>query len=229
MSCTEVRHGTDHICTAIVCQTAWNDLQRLSNCSVGVLATAFNAFGLLLQSGCELHFNSSTAGQQKWFEENVSGYSKGILQVALDFIQHIPCGTSQNDGTSFGILALRQEGEIFFTKLLHLESSTPGAHHVLLKFLCTIANVGSSDAGNAVVVRFPDAADHGAATLHQEMLSQIRDALLGDDQVRFHFQDVVTDASHLFLLLLQELFPVGFFGDLDIGLTFALLVLQGAV
>ena len=57
--------------TAIVCQTAWNDLQRLSNCSVGVpgfrlpgtlrsclglvhlcppgaLATAFNAFGLLL-------------------------------------------------------------------------------------------------------------------------------------------------------------------------------------
>lgn len=26
-----------------------------------------------------------------------------------------------------------------------------------------------------------------------------RDALLGDDQVRFHFQDVVTDASHLFL------------------------------
>lgn len=60
--------------TAIVCQTAWNDLQRLSNCSVGVpgfrlpgtlrsffglvhlcppgaLATAFNAFGLLLPRG----------------------------------------------------------------------------------------------------------------------------------------------------------------------------------
>lgn len=35
------------------------------------------------------------------------------------------------------------------------------------------------------------------------MFSQLggphRDALLGDDQVRFHFQDVVTNASHLFL------------------------------
>mmetsp|Transcript_121343 Transcript_121343/g.288294 ORF Transcript_121343/g.288294 Transcript_121343/m.288294 type:complete len:320 (-) Transcript_121343:555-1514(-) len=229
MPSAQVGHGAHHIRTAVVRQTARDDLKSLAHRPVGVLAAALDGFGLLLQSSSQLHFHGTATRQEGRLQNDIASDTPGVMQVALDLVQHVPGGTTQNNGASFWILALCQEGEVFLPDLLDLEAAALGPHHRLLQLLCPVANMSPSDSSNSVVVSLPNSANHRHATLHQEVLCQIRHSLFCNHKVWLHLEDVVTHSSHLFLLLLQQLFPVGFLGDLDVGLTLALLVLQRAV
>ena len=58
--------------------------------------------------------------------------------------------------------------------------------------------------GDTVVVRLADASDGADARLDEEVLSEIGDALFGDEQVGLELDDVVADALDVLLLELKN-------------------------
>mmetsp|Transcript_76262 Transcript_76262/g.123249 ORF Transcript_76262/g.123249 Transcript_76262/m.123249 type:complete len:388 (+) Transcript_76262:451-1614(+) len=229
MARPQVSHHPHHVGAAVVRQTARDDLQSLRHRAVGVLAAALDGLGLLFQARGQLHLGGATAWQEPGLHDDVASHVEGVLEVALDLVEHVPGGAPQEHRAGLGILALRQEGEVLLPELLDLEHAALGAHHALGELLRAIANVSTCHTSNAVVVSLADAADAGDTALEQEVLGQVGDALLRDHQVRLHLQDIFTDLLHLLFLLHEQLLPVRLLGDLDVCLALSLLVLQGAV
>ena len=76
----------------------------------------------------------------------------------------------------------------------------------------------AGSACDAIVVGFANSAESGDVVFDEEVLSQIRNTLFGDDEVGFESEDGVAHALDLFFFNLEDAVPVFFFADLDIGL-----------
>ena len=82
---------------------------------------------------------------------------------------------------------------------------------------------------NAVVVGLAEAADGSDIVLDEVVLSEVRDALLGEDKVGLEGDDVGTNALDILLLNLQHACEVLALAHFDVSLALALGVLQRAV
>mmetsp|Transcript_96815 Transcript_96815/g.260329 ORF Transcript_96815/g.260329 Transcript_96815/m.260329 type:complete len:299 (+) Transcript_96815:355-1251(+) len=225
----EVRHHPHDVGTAIVGQAPGDDLQSVRDGPVGKLPRARDRLGLLLEPGRQLHLRGAAAWQHPGLQDDVPRHAKRILQVALHLVEHVSGGAAEDDRAGLGVLALRHEGEVLVADLLDLKQAALGSNGRLGQLLGAVADRRAGDAGDAVVVRLADAADHGDVRLEQEVLRQVGDTLLCDHKVRLDLDDVFAHLLHLILFLLQQLLPIGFLGDLDVGLALALLVLQRAI
>mmetsp|Transcript_12294 Transcript_12294/g.31601 ORF Transcript_12294/g.31601 Transcript_12294/m.31601 type:complete len:266 (+) Transcript_12294:325-1122(+) len=229
MASAQVSHHAHDVSTAVVGQATRDDLQGVCNGTISILSGALDRLCLLLQSDGQLHLRSAATWQQPGLQHDVAGDAEGVREVPLHLVQHIARGTAQDDGASLGLLAFRQIREVLLADLMDLEEAALGADHALRQLFGAVADLGTCDAGDAVVVRLPNAADARDVGLEQEMLRQVRDTLLGDDQVRLHLDDVLADPLHLLFLLHEQFLPVRLLRDLYVGLALALLVLERAV
>ena len=53
--------------------------------------------------------------------DDVASDAESVLKIALNFVEDIFGGATENDRASFGLLALSEEREVFITNLVHLE------------------------------------------------------------------------------------------------------------
>ncbi|KAI6751834.1 hypothetical protein HG531_006530 [Fusarium graminearum] len=164
-------------------------------------------------------------------EHDVSCDTHGILEVALDLVEHILGGTTEEDSAGLGVLALSKECEVLVANLLDLEETASGAHIGVLEVLYSVDNSGTSGAGYSVVVGLSDSAESCDVGLHEVVLSKkrTRHSLLSNDKVGFDSDNSLAQSLDLLLLDLQNSVPVVLLGNLDVSLGLALLVLQGAV
>ncbi len=122
-----------------------------------------------------------------------------------------------------------RRSHLLIANLLDLKEAAAIANVLLADLLSAEDNVGAGGARDAVVVRLLYAANHGDVGLGQVVLRQVRDALLGDDQVRLEADNVIAHLLNELLLNLEHSRKVRLVGDLNVSLTFALLVLEATV
>ena len=118
---------------------------------------------------------------------------------------------------------------LLITDLAHFKESAHGSHVALLDFLRTVHDRSTHSLGDAIVVRLAHAADCGDASLAQVVLREVRDTLFGNDEVGLVRDNVGANLGDILFLLPKEHIPIFLVSQLDVCLTFALLVLERAV
>mmetsp|Transcript_45265 Transcript_45265/g.142481 ORF Transcript_45265/g.142481 Transcript_45265/m.142481 type:complete len:236 (-) Transcript_45265:478-1185(-) len=151
------------------------------------------------------------------------------MKVSLNFVEDILARASKEDGAGLRLLTVDEEGEVFIADLLDLEDTTLSSHVALLQFARPVEDGRSCHFGDAIVVCLPHPPQGRHSSLHEVVLSKIRDSLLGDDYVRLYCKNIVHGRLDPVFFGLQDGFPVAFLGDLDVGLTLSLLVFERAV
>lgn len=131
-------------------------------------------------------------------------FSDSYLQVPLHFVQNVLASAAQHNGARLRVLAFGYEGEVLVADLLDLKQSSLRPNVLLLQLFRSVHDGGAAAAGDAVVVRFADAAQHGDAGPDEEVLSEVRHAFLRDHEVRLHADDVVTKLLDVFLFQLKN-------------------------
>lgn len=106
-------------------------------------------------------------------EEHVACHAHGVVQVALDLVEHVLRRTPEEYRASLGVLALGQEGEVLVADLLDLEQAALRADVGLLDVVDAVDDSGTRGAGNTVVVRLPDTAKSRDVGLDEVVLRQI--------------------------------------------------------
>lgn len=106
-------------------------------------------------------------------EQDVAGDAHGILQIALNLIEHVFGGTSEENGARLGGLAFGEEGEVLVTDLFNLEEAALGAHIGLLQILNTINNGGACGSRYPVVVCLAHTPEGGNVGFHEVVLCQV--------------------------------------------------------
>jgi hypothetical protein len=73
---------------------------------------------------------------------------------------------------------------LLVSNLSHFKETTSSTNIRLLDLISTGNNGGSHSSGNTVVIGLSETAEGSDASLQKVVLGQVRDALLGDDNVR---------------------------------------------
>ena len=79
MLCTEHGHSSNDIGSAVLGQSFGNDFQGSGDLTVRQLSDALDVVGHLLELVTDLHFYSSSTGDEEWIEADVSCDVDGIL------------------------------------------------------------------------------------------------------------------------------------------------------
>ena len=95
------------------------------------------------------------------------------MKVALDLIQNVLGGATEQDCAGLGVLALREVGEVLVTELGDFEKTALGANVGGGGGEDGVDNGGTGCTGNTVVVCFADTADGGDVGLDKEVLCKI--------------------------------------------------------
>jgi len=151
------------------------------------------------------------------------------MKVSLHLIENIFGGSSQKNGTGCWVLALNKIGEIVITNFPDIKKTAFSPNIWLLNFLRSIDNFSTWDSGYSDVVCFSYSSDTWNVSFEEEMLSQIREALLSDNNIRFPLQDVIAHHCDLLSLLIKGFTHSVFSFQLHVGLTLAFLVFEWTV
>ena len=176
-----------------------------------------------------MHLKSTTSWHELGVLDNVSSNSKSIGEVSLDLVEHILGSSSEDDGASLWVFALSKETEIIVSNLVNLEEATFSSDVGLLDLLWSVDNGGTSDSGDSVVIGLSDSTHDRDVLLHQEVLGNVRDSLLGDDDVGLDTHNVLAHTEDLSLFHGKGLLKVVFLGELHVGHGLSLLVLKRAI
>ena len=125
------------------------------------------------------------------------------------------CGHSK-DSARIRLLAVRQEGKVLITNLLDVEIPASCPDICLSQVLNSIDDGRAECASYPVVVRFPHASNCGDDGFQKEMLCEVRNALLGEDEVGLELDNLLAYGLDLLLFGLQDACPVLFLRDLDV-------------
>ena len=167
------------------------------------------------------------------------------MQVALNLVQNVLGGSAEQDGASLGVLAFCEVSEVLVTELGDLEQTALGTNVGGGCGEDRVDDGGTGGSCDTVVVCLAYTADSCDVGLNKEMLCKIwltlvmllynrldvltADTLFCDNEIGLQGNDRVTHSLHLLLLDLQYPVPILLFADLNVCLTFALLVLECAV
>ncbi|GIX61835.1 S-layer protein, putative [Babesia caballi] len=225
----QLRDDAHGVGAAVLRQRLGNHLERLRRSAIGPALEPGLAVELGRQPAGDLDLRGAPAGQQLALEHDVAAHVDGVLQVALDLVEHVLGRPAKHDGAGLGVRAVDEVRVVLVADFPDLEEAALGADVARQQLFGAVYDCGARHAGQPVGVRLADAPDAADAGLGQEVLRQVRDALLGDDDVAARLDDVLAHVVDLRLLLLQQLGPPRLVGDVDDGLRLALFVLQRAV
>jgi len=216
--CSKLGHGSHDVGTTVLSKGAGNDFECASKSLEGPLHAALNVLRVLGKSAGEFHLDGTTTGNELGVEHNVTCNTKSVVKVALNFVEDILRGSSEDDRASLGCLALSHEGEILVSDFLNLEEAAVSADIGILELLGSVGNSGTRDTGNSVVVGLTDTSDDSAVSVfHEEVLSSVRDSLLGDDNIRLDSEDVFAHLADFLLFHVKCLLEIVFLCELHVG------------
>ena len=155
---TQLRYDADDLGAAVLRERARDHLQRVCDREHGLLLHALHRLSRLAQVRGDGHLDRTTAGQHEGVVQQVPGHRHGVLQVALDLVQHVLRRAAQQQRARLGLLALRQEAEVLVADLLDLEQAAADADRRLVQVLGAVDDLGTDGARDAVVVRLAQAA-----------------------------------------------------------------------
>ena len=150
----------------------------------------------------EFHFSGSATRHQLRVHGQILGHSQGILQVALNFVEHVLGAASQENGTGFGVLALQEVSEVFVANFAHTEKSGLRTDVALLDFIGSVDDLSASDTGNTLIVGLTDTSDNGNIMFLKVMGGVVRDAFFSNDDIRIPLDDLLTHVSNFIHFLL---------------------------
>mmetsp|Transcript_17794 Transcript_17794/g.24610 ORF Transcript_17794/g.24610 Transcript_17794/m.24610 type:complete len:333 (-) Transcript_17794:505-1503(-) len=229
MLCPQLGDSADYVGSAILSESARDHFQTRTYGTIRPLFDSLDGVCFQLQSARDRHFTCSTSREKLGGSDNISRHTHCVCQVALNFVQNVLGGASEDDGACLGILAVDNKGEVFVSEFLNLEQPCSCANIRLLGLLYAIYDGGATCPSNTVVVCLADAADGGDVVLGKVVHSQVTQPLLRDHNVGFKSHYLLANALDPILLHLQQSSPVLFLLNLDIGLALSLFVLQGAI
>merc|ERR1711990_81788 len=221
--------GSDGVGATVLCKSSWDNLQTRGDSLVRPLDNTFQGLCLLSEQVSHFHLCGTSARHQCRLLVQVPCHIQSILQVPLHLVQDVLASPAEKDGASFWVLALLNEGEVLVSNLPDLKETSPSSNVLLSDLICPVDDCRPAGASNPQVVRLSQSPDRRDACFVEEVLSQVRDALLGDHQVWLEGGDLVTDLLDVCLLLLQDLAEVTLVHDLNVGLGLSFLVLKVAV
>lgn len=169
----QVRQHPHGAAARVLDQRPGDNLEGLGHGAVRPLRHALDALGLLLQPHRHGHLGRAAAGRQPRVEDDVARHAHGVVQVALDLVEHVLGGPAEEDGAGLGVIALGQEGEVLVADLLDLEEAALRADVGLLELLDAVDDGGARGAGDTVVVRLADAAEGGDVGLDEVVLRKV--------------------------------------------------------
>ena len=226
----ELGEGANNISTAVLSESAGNDLEGAGEGLEGPLLGAFNFGGHFVEAASQLHLEGTTSGSEGGVDHDIAGNAEGILKVALDFVENVLRGTAEDNRASVGLDALSEEREVVVTDLVDLEKSAVSSDIGFLELFGAVNNGGSGGAGNTVVIGLTETAEDGAVSVLEELVeSEIADTLLGDDDIGLDLEDGVAHALDFDFLHSEGLLEILFLGEFHVGHGLSLLVLEGAI
>jgi hypothetical protein len=91
---------------------ARNDFKSSSNCAESILLGSLYASSVLLDRKGKGHFSGTSTRAKTRIVHDVTGDAHGIAKVALNLVEDILCGTTQENGASLWISALFEESKV---------------------------------------------------------------------------------------------------------------------
>mmetsp|Transcript_26368 Transcript_26368/g.59779 ORF Transcript_26368/g.59779 Transcript_26368/m.59779 type:complete len:231 (-) Transcript_26368:764-1456(-) len=219
----------DDVRAAILEQRAGDNLQSDTSRFVRVRDHRLLHLGSLDQLPRHRHLERAAAGHQPWVHVDSADTVHRVAEVALDLVEHVLGGAAQYDAARLGALAVDDPREVLVTNLLHLEEARARANVLLADLCCAVHDCRAGRAGDAVVIRLANSAQHGDVGFLEVVLREIGNAFLCDDQVGGDSDDVVAHLLDDLLLLLQQLLPRLLVGELNARLALALFVFERAI
>lgn len=175
----QVRQHTHRACACILDQCTGDDLQRLGHSLVRPLLHTLDALGLLAQLHRHGHLSSTTTRRQTRVEHDITRNAHGILQVPLDLVENVLRGTAEENGACFGVLALRQEGEILVADFFDLKQTAFRTNVGFLQVFNSVHNGCARGSRNSVVVCLSYTTQGCDVGFHQVVLCKICKVLVG--------------------------------------------------
>lgn len=113
----------------------------------------------------DFHFNGTTTGNELGVNEDVLSNGQTVVEVSFHFVEDVLGGTSQNDGTSFGVFAFGHESEVFITNKLNFEQTALLTNIRFLDFFRSVDDGSTRNSGNSIVIGLSDSSDNGDVLL----------------------------------------------------------------
>ncbi len=108
----ELRQNPDGVAASVLDESAWDNLHRIGDSSIWPTFDALDCSRFVGQAYAYCHLGRASSWSQIGMENDISGDGHSIGQVSVDFVQNIFRGAPEKDCTSFGGLALSEEGKI---------------------------------------------------------------------------------------------------------------------
>ena len=169
----QVRQHAHGAAARVLHQRPRDHLESVGDGLVRPLLHALDTLGLLAQAYRDGHLGGAATGRQAWVEHDVARHAHGVLQVALDLVEHVLGGPAEQHGAGLGVLAAREEGEVLVANLLDLKQAALGADVRLLDVLDPVNNGRAGGTGDSVVVRLAHAAQRCDTGLDEEVLGEV--------------------------------------------------------
>lgn len=106
-------------------------------------------------------------------EDDISRYAHSVEKIAVDLVEDVFGRSAEEDCACFGVLALSEKGEVVVADLGDVEEAALSADVLLCEVVDGVDNVGTSGAGNAVVVGLSYTAQSGDVVLEKEVLGEV--------------------------------------------------------
>merc|ERR1719453_1702122 len=177
----------------------------------------------------DLHLAGPSARKLARLYEQIPRHREGVLEVALDFREHVLRPATEDNRAGLRVLAFDEVREVLVADLPDLEEAAPLPDVLFRELIRAIRDGSAASLRDTVVVRLADPANHGNVRLEQEVLRKITHTLLRHDNVRLQLDEIVAELLNLFLLLHQHGLPISLIRDLNVGVGFVLLVLERAI
>lgn len=191
----ELGEHTNGVSSTILDQRTRNDFHGFGHGSKGPALNALNTARLFVEAHGNGHLGCATSRGETRVKDDIAGHGHGVGEVAINFVENILGGTSQENGAGLGVLALGEEckvtaqggGDIrgignwtgsrdsLVAQLVDVEESTFSAHIRLAQVIDAIHNGGPTRAGDAIVVGFAHAANgtNGRVGLEEIVLREV--------------------------------------------------------
>lgn len=106
-------------------------------------------------------------------EKHVARDGHGVLKVALNFVEDILGGTTEEDCASFGLGALSNESKVLITNFLYFKETTSGSNVGLGNIIDTIHDGGAGSACDTVVISLANTAKSSDVALEEIVLGEV--------------------------------------------------------
>src|SRR5581483_4930622 len=224
----QVDEHVDRVEARVLGERAGDDLQRVREGFDGELAAAADAGRVLAQLEGELDLGSAAARDDLAVLDRDRDDADRVFERALDLVHDVLGAAAQEHAHGARVLALGDEGHLVVADLALLHEARVAK--VLLAEVVEVAHDrGAGRLLELLHVALLDAAHGVDASLREEVLREVVDALLDEDDVRAGLDDLVDLRAQDALFLVEEALEGAGARDLDLRVDLGLLDLEGDV